>query len=158
MKTKVYSFARFYEPSKVQDALRILTSMGISRDQIRVLFPTDAAKRNSLNPPDVKRFALRGALLGALVGLLLGGAIFVVPKYVWDYAYEDLLAAVGVVLFLGVGICVGILQALMIVRRQSGDHLIKADEHGIFVTVEDGEVEKLNRAKDEFERLNFAHA
>jgi hypothetical protein len=156
MKTKVYSFARFYEPAKVQEAMRTLLSAGISRDQIRVLFPTDAAKRNSLNSPDIKRFALRGAFLGALAGLLLGGVIFVVPKYIWDYAYEDLLAAVGLILFLGVGISVGILQALMIVRRQSGDHLIKADEHGVFVTVADGEEEKLNRAKDEFERLLHA--
>jgi|GEM_PF-4275580 len=158
MKNKVYSFARFYDPSKIQDAVRVLMSAGIAREQIKVLSPTKSAKRNNVNAPDIKRFALVGGLVGALTGILLGGAIFVVPRFVWDYAYEDELAVVGIVLFLGVGIVVGVLQALMVVRRQSGDHVIGPNEHGVFVTVSDGEEEKLNRAKDEFNRLDFANA
>jgi hypothetical protein len=109
MKNKVYSFARFYEPSKIQDAVRILLSAGIPRDHIRILSPTSTAERSSLTTPDAKRLALKGGLWGALAGLLLGTLIFLLPKYIWDYPYESGLAVVGMVLFLGVGISVGVL-------------------------------------------------
>jgi hypothetical protein len=46
----------------------------------------------------------------------------------------------------------------MILRRQTGEHVIGPAEHGVFVTVNEGDEEKLHRAKDEFERFDFAHA
>jgi hypothetical protein len=138
--------------------VRILLSAGIPREHIRILSPTSTAERTSLTTPDAKRLAVKGGLWGALAGLLLGAVIFMLPKYIWDYPYENGLALVGMILFLGVGISVGVLQALMILRRQTGEHVIGPAEHGVFVTVNEDEEEKLNRAKDEFERFNFVHA
>ncbi len=147
MKTKTYSFARFYDAAKVQDALAVLLSAGFPRDHIRVLAPTEAAQRNSVNNPDVKRLALRGAWMGFVIGAILGAIIFVAPSFIWEYRYENMLAVVGMIIFLGVGTVVGILQALMLMRRQSGDHVIGPNEHGVFVKIEDGEEQKLERAK-----------
>ena len=159
MKNKVYSFAKFYEPSKIHDAVRVLLSAGIAREHIRVLSPTKAAERNNINPPDIKRGIFKGGLIGALAGLFFGALIFVLPKFLFDYPYENELAIVGQTIFLGAGTAIGILQFLMLARRQSGDHVIGPDEHGVFVTVHDNaEEERLNRAKDEFNRLEFANA
>ena len=158
MKNKVFSFTRSYDPSTTQQALRILLSMGISRDQIRVLGPSEASERNSLNPPEMKSNAFSGANWGALAGLGMGGLIFVVPKFIWNYAYEDLLAVVGTVIFIGVGVSIGTLVALRLSRRKSGNHLIGPDEQGVFVTVHEGQEEQLNRAKDEFSRYESVKA
>lgn len=158
MKNKVFSFTRSYDPSTTQQALRILLSMGISRDQIRVLGPSESSERNSINPPEIKSHALFGAFWGALAGLVMGGLVFVMPKFIWDYAFEDLLAFVGTVIFLGVGVSIGILVALRLVRRKSGDHLVGPDEHGVFVTVHEGQEDQLKRAKDEFSRYEYANA
>ena len=158
MKNKVYSFARFYDSSKIQDAVRVLLSAGIAREQIKVMSPTESSKRHSLNAPDFKKYALIGGLVGALGGALLGALMFVLPKFIWEYSYENELAVVGFILFIGVGLSIGVLQALMLVRRESGDHIIGPDEHGVFVTVQEGEEDKLNRAKDEYNRLDFANA
>lgn len=158
MKNKVYSFAKFYDPNKIQDAVRALVSAGIPRDQIRVLSPTEAAERNDINPPEMKHNALIGALLGALGGLFFGGLIFVLPKFLFEYAYENELAVVGAVIFLGVGISIGVLHSYMFDRRKGGEHVLKKDEHGVFVTVHEGQEEQLNRAKDAYNRMDFANA
>ena len=160
MKNKIYSFAKFYEAEKIQTALSALISSGIPREQIRVITPTDnqAAARNNVNAPEQKLFAMRGIGIGAVVGLILAGILFITPKFVWDYPYENMLAVVGTVLFLGVGMVVGTLFSYQLARRRSGDHLVGPDEHGVFVTIHEGQEEQLNRAKDAFDRLDFARA
>ncbi len=161
MKNKVYSFAKFYDANKIQDAVRALVSAGIPREQIRVLSPNDkdAVKRNNVNPPEMKRSALMWAVLGALAGVFMGGLIFVTTSFLLDYAYKKELALVGGLIFVVVGIAIGVIQSYGNARRTSGDHLIGPDEHGVFVTLIDESQEvQLNKAKDAYDRMDFANA
>jgi len=158
MKNKVYSFGRFYDPAKVQDAIRALLKAGIPRAQIRVLSPAPQTERNNFNGPEQKRFAWIGLLAGSLFGLAVGGILFILPSFLFDYSYKTGLAVVGTVLSVLGGASAAQLIAMGLSRRRSGDHFVGPNEHGVLVTVHEGQEEQLNRAKDEFDRLDMARA
>lgn len=156
MKTKAYSFGRFYDLERVQAAVGSLLQAGIPREQIRVLSPSHSDDRNGVNGGDQKRLVWTGLLLGLAGGLLVGFCLFVMPGLIYDFKYETLLAVVGLSLTTIHGIAAGPVIALRYSRRLSGEHLVGPNEHGVIVTIHDGQEEQLNRAKDEFDRLEYA--
>lgn len=157
MKTRAYSFGRFYDPQRVQAAVSSLLNAGIPREQIRVLSPSDHSEdRNGVNGRDQKRLAWIGLGIGLAGGLLVGFCLFVMPGLLYDFKYETLLAVVGLSLTTIHGITAGPFIALRYSRRLSGEHLVGPNEHGVIVTIHDGQEDQMNRAKDEFDRLEFA--
>ncbi|NJM09740.1 MAG: hypothetical protein HC883_02250 [Bdellovibrionaceae bacterium] len=158
MKNKVYAFGKFYDPAKVQVAIRALLMAGIPRAQIRVLSPSPHNDRSNVNSKEQKHFAFIGLFAGFLFGLIGATILFIIPSMIFDYAYKYELAAVGTVFSVLAGASAAQLISLGSSRRRSGDHLIGPNEHGVMVTIHEGQEEQLNRAKDEFDRLDYANA
>lgn len=156
MKNKNYSFGRFYDPAKVQDAVQALLTAGFTRSQIRVLSPAPQNDRNNLNAKEQKRFALIGLFAGSLFGLTIGLILFVMPAFLFEYPYKWGLAVVGTVCCLIGATFASQLISLGSSRRRSGDHVIGPNEHGVVVTVHEGQEEQLTRAKKKFDIQELA--
>lgn len=157
MKSKVYSFGRFYDPAQVQAALDVLLAAGIPRSQIHVLKSPPENERSNINSPEQKALTFRGICGGALAGLVGGIIVFILPAFLFYYPFEREMAIIGTFLSIVVGISIGILRAYGMARRRSGDHVVRANEQGIFVTIQDGQADRLEMAKMKFNRLQFAN-
>ena len=148
MNQKTYSFGKFHDSQKAQEAVGALLSQGIPASQIRVTAPSVETIPRS----GPKRLALIGLVGGSLFGLLVGGIVFVVPKVVWELAYDARAAMMGVFLTTLVGVILGFIFVLgRSTHRVRPTHI----EHGVFVTVHKGQEALICRAKDEFERSDY---